>query len=198
MNTHTNPLLNLDARTQWTLLAVLAALMILTRGQHFASVNALPSASWALFFLAGVLIRPEWAFPALFALAFGLDTTAVGWNGVSDHCFTPAYAALIPAYGSLWLAGRWYARQHRDQLFTVVPLTFSVVIGAVICYGFSGGGFYWFSGREADPTLAGFLPRVVDYLPRYLGNLSLYVGCAAGLYALLVRLRRPNEETRHA
>ena len=53
-----HPLLNLDPRSQWALLAVLVALMMLTRGQHFASLDALPSASWAVFFLAGVLVRP--------------------------------------------------------------------------------------------------------------------------------------------
>lgn len=178
-----NRLLGLSRPTQWALLGLLAALMILTRGQHFASVDALPSASWAVFFLAGALLRPAWVFPALFLLAFTLDVSAIGWAGVSDHCFTPAYAALIPAYGSLWMAGQLYARWHRDQLATVLPLALSVAGGAVVCYLFSGGGFYFFSGREADPTWSGFVPRIVEYLPRYLGTLSLYVGVAAAIYA---------------
>lgn len=193
-----NPLLNLDPRHQGALLAALAALMIFTRGQHFATLDALPSASWAVFFLAGVLVRPLWAFPALFGLALGLDAVAVGWAGVSDHCFTPAYAALVPAYGSLWLAGQWYARQHRDRLASLLPLALSVGSGALVCYLFSGGGFYFFSGREADPTLAGFLPRVVEYLPRYLSNLSLYVGLAAAIYALQVKLRGAVKEIQSA
>ena len=187
-----HPLLNLDPRSQWALLAVLAALMILTRGQHFASLDALPSASWAVFFLAGVLVRPLWAFPALFGLAFGLDAAAVGWAGVSDHCFTPAYAALVPAYGSLWLAG-----QHRDRLASLRPLALSVGSGALVCYLFSGGGFYFFSGREAAPSLSGFVPRVVEYLPRYVSSLSLYVGVAALVYALQQRLRHADTEASH-
>lgn len=192
-----NPLLNLDPRSQWALLAVLVALMILTRGQHFASLDALPSASWAVFFLAGVLVRPLWAFPALFGLALGLDAAAIGWAGVSDHCFTPAYAALVPAYGSLWLAGQWYARQHRDHLASLLPLALSAGSGALVCYLFSGGGFYFFSGREAAPSLSGFVPRVVEYLPRYVSSLSLYVGVAALVYALQLRLRPANTEASH-
>jgi hypothetical protein len=192
--THNHFLMTLSRPTQWALLALLAALMTLTRGQHFASLDALPSASWAVFFLAGVLLRPTWVFPALFAFAFTLDVTAIGWAGVSDHCFTPAYAALVPAYGSLWLAGQWYARRHRDQLFSVLPLAFSVSVGAGVCYLFSGGGFYFFSGREADPTLLGFLPRIAEYLPRYFSNLSLYVGTAALIYGIGVRLRTTRTE----
>jgi hypothetical protein len=52
----------------WVAGIALAALMICTRGQHFVSVNALPSASWAVFFLAGVMLRPTCIFAALFAL----------------------------------------------------------------------------------------------------------------------------------
>ncbi|MGB2130126.1 MAG: hypothetical protein ACPHXW_01795, partial [Marinobacterium sp.] len=44
----------------------LIVLLALTRGQHFASVDHLPSASWAVFFLAGVFLRPLWSFPLLF------------------------------------------------------------------------------------------------------------------------------------
>ncbi len=182
-DTASNRLLSLSRPTQWALLGALAALMILTRGQHFASIDALPSASWAVFFLAGALLRPAWIFAALFALAFTLDASAIGWAGASDHCFTPAYAALIPAYGSLWMAGQLYARWHRDLPATVLPLALSVAGGAAVCYLFSGGGFYFFSGREADPNWSGFLPRIAEYLPRYLGTLSLYVGAAAAVYA---------------
>ena len=96
-DTASNRLLSLSRPTQWALLGALAALMILTRGQHFASIDTLPSASWAVFFLAGALLRPAWIFAALFALAFTLDASAIGSAGASDHCFTPAYAALIPA-----------------------------------------------------------------------------------------------------
>lgn len=43
--------------------------MVCTRGEHVASVGALPSASWAVFFLAGALLRPPWMLPLLFGSA---------------------------------------------------------------------------------------------------------------------------------
>ena len=45
---------SLTVPTQRFIGSGLVLLMILTRGQHFASVDALPSASWAIFFLAAM------------------------------------------------------------------------------------------------------------------------------------------------
>lgn len=170
----------------------LAALMIATRGQHFASVDALPSASWAVFFLAGVFLRPLWAFGALFALASVLDLASLQSGSISNWCMSPAYWALVPAYGALWFGGRLYARFHKDHVATLLPLGLSLIGGASLAYLCSGGGFYFFSGRYPDPTLAGFLPRIAQYLPHNLGTLAVYVGFAAGVYALLrTTLRAP-------
>ena len=46
----------LSTRTQVLIGIALALLLAITRGNHFATLN-LPSASWAVFFLAGVLLR---------------------------------------------------------------------------------------------------------------------------------------------
>ena len=51
--------MNLSTRNQLLIGLALAVLMAITRGHHFATVN-LPSASWAVFFLAGVLLKPRW------------------------------------------------------------------------------------------------------------------------------------------
>jgi hypothetical protein len=50
-------MLNLSRTTQLYIGIALMALMAVTRGSHFPLHN-LPSASWADFFLAGVLLRP--------------------------------------------------------------------------------------------------------------------------------------------
>ena len=88
-------MIKLAPRYQLLVGLALAALLAMTRGQHFASVN-LPSASWAVFFLAGVLVRPKWVFPALFLEASLLDFAAIQWAGVSDWCMSPAYWMLVP------------------------------------------------------------------------------------------------------
>ena len=174
-------MINVSTRAQLAVGIALAALMAMTRGQHFASVN-LPSASWAVFFLAGVLLAPRWVFPALFVEASLLDFAAIEWQGVSSYCLSPAYWMLVPAYGALWFGGRVYARLHRDQLTSLALLAGCMMLSAFVCYLFSGGGFLFFSGRYPDPSLAQLSERIGTYYPQYLTNLTLYVGIAACVY----------------
>ncbi|WP_089358796.1 hypothetical protein [Pseudomonas segetis] len=177
-------MMNLSPRHQLLLGLALAALMAMTRGQHFATVN-LPSASWAVFFLAGVLLKPRWVFPVLFLEASLLDMAAVQWAGVSDWCMSPAYWMLVPAYGSLWLGGRLYAGMHRQQLSNLLLLAAVVSVSAFVCYLFSGGGFLFFSGRYPDPSLAQLGERIGVYYPRNLTSMALYVGAACILFISL-------------
>ena len=88
-----------------TLVATLSALMLLTRGSHFSGFNALPEASWMIFMVAGTLL-PIWSFAWFMSLAVGIDAYAFTFGGVPGTCFSVAYAMLIPAYFSMWVAGR--------------------------------------------------------------------------------------------
>jgi hypothetical protein len=171
-------------RHQLLLGLFLAALMAATRGQHFA-VLSLPDASLAVFFLAGVWLRPAWAFPALFAVSTLIDAVAVGWAGVGSACITPAYALLIPAYGALWAAGRWYAAHHRPAWSTLAPLVASAALGGVVSEIFSTGGYYLFSGAFAEPSFEGVVAGVLKYLPATLMHLALYLGLAAAAHLAL-------------
>jgi hypothetical protein len=87
--------------------------MAATRSDHFAGELHLPDASAAVFFLAGVYLRPMWMLSALLVEAAFIDYLAIAVGGVSSFCISPAYGFLLPAYGALWLAGRWYAVRHR-------------------------------------------------------------------------------------
>lgn len=156
----------------------LALLMAVTRSHPLATLLHLPDASWAVFFLAGAYLRPLWVFPALSALAGVSDYVAIGWLGVSDFCVSPAYGLLLPAYGTLWFAGRWYAGRHRYTLSTLVPLAGSVIIGAMVCEVLSGGGFYLFSGRF-EPSLAQFGNRLARYFPMSLASMVFYTVMAS-------------------
>jgi len=167
--------------------ASLAALMIATRGQHFASVDALPSASWAVFFLAGALLRPMWALPALFVLSSLLDFASLATGTITDWCLSPAYWAVALAYAALWLGGALYARMHRDRWSTVPKLALMLVATASIAYLISKGGFYFFSGRYPDATVSGFIARIPQYYPRSLGTLAGYVGVAFLVRAVAIR-----------
>ncbi|WP_432277817.1 hypothetical protein [Lysobacter stagni] len=183
-------------RAQILTAGALAALMICTRGQHFASVDALPSASWAVFFLAGALLRPLWALPALFVLSSLLDIASLASGTITDWCLSPAYWALALAYASLWLGGHVYAGLHRDRLASVPRLVLVLVASATVAYALSKGGFWFFSGRYAEPTLSGFIARIPHYYPRALGTLAGYVGLAFAVRAAW-RLARTRFAARH-
>lgn len=182
-------MLTLSVRNQLFVGIALATLLIATRGQHFATLHSLPGASWAVFFLAGVYLRPAWALPALLGLAGLLDFAAFTGGGASAFCLTPAYVFLLPAYTSLWLAGRWYAARYRFAWTTLAPLAASVLVGAAVCELLSSGGFYFFSGRFNEPTLAEFGARLMKYFPSYLGSLAFYVGTAAAVHTVLALAR---------
>ncbi len=172
-------MLTLSRQHQIIVGALLIALMTLTRGHHFAEINALPSASWAVFFLAGLYLSSRWLFPALLGLAAALDFSAIFWGGVSSYCVSPAYGFLLPAYGSLWLAGRWYASKYQFSWTTLLPLAGSVIVAAALATAFSSGGFYWFSGRYTDPTFVELGQNFIQYFPKYLGTLSFYIAVVA-------------------
>ncbi|OAX86144.1 hypothetical protein A7D16_04390 [Xanthomonas nasturtii] len=164
----------------------LAVLMVCTRGEHFASVDALPSASSAVFFLAGALLRPLWMLPLLFGIASLLDLIGLASGSVSDWCLSPAYWALALAYAVLWCGGRLSAVQlQREGWCGVAGLPLALLISGSAAYLLSKGGFYFLSGRYPHATLGGFMARVPAYYPRALGTLAGYVGMAFALVGAL-------------
>lgn len=165
-------------RAQAAIAVALAALMICTRGQHFASVDALPSASWTVFFLVGALLRPVWALPLFFALSTSLDLLSLASGTISDWCLSPAYWALAVAYTVLWFGGRTYAGMHREDWRAVPRLALVLLVTASVAYLVSKGGFHFFSGRHPDPTVANFVARIPRYYPPAIGTLAGYVGIA--------------------
>jgi hypothetical protein len=176
-----------DTRSRMLTGLALAALMAATRGQQFAPLGQhLPDASLAVFFLAGFYLRSAWGFVGLFAFATLVDLGAIGWGGVSGYCLTPAYWLLVPAYGAVWGAGRWYAVRHRESVSTLPVLAGALLAGGMAAELFASGGFYLFSGRFADLSLVGFAHSLVDYLPGTLLALSAYVGMAAIVHLSLV------------
>lgn len=154
---------------------LIALMVIITRGHHFASIDFLPSASYAAFFIAGYYLRSTLVFVALLALCAALDMAAITWGGVSNFCVTPAYGFLLPAYGSMWLAGRWTASNATWQLSSLFKLTGAVLLGSVLAELFSSGGFYFFGGRYAEPTLVEFGARLVKYFPKQIEAIAFWV-----------------------
>ncbi|MFY9327944.1 MAG: hypothetical protein WAO76_08005 [Georgfuchsia sp.] len=178
--------MSVSTRQQYAIGGFLALLLVVTRGHHLPSTlhNMLPSASGAVFFLAGMYLRPLAGFAALCALAAFADYAAIVWGGVNSFCISPAYAALLPAYGSLWLAGRIYANRCGLDSIALLPLAASVFIGAVLCELISSSSFYVFSGRFAEPSWAGFAIHFAQYFSASLASLTCWVSAVAGIQAL--------------
>ena len=186
----------LSTRQQCLIASILVFLIVATRGHHFESLNNLPGASWAVFFLAGVYLRSVIGFAALLVLTWILDYTAIVYGGVSSFCVTPAYVFLLPAYGSLWFAGRWYVHRYRFAWPSLLPLAGALLVGAVLCELFSGGGFYFFSGRYDAPSVSEFGQRLLVFFPSYLRSLFIYVAVAAVAHTLIVLAQGPQRATR--
>jgi len=183
-------MLKLKTREQLWIGLALGLLMAVTRGQHVAGIaHPLPDASLAIFFLAGVYLRPLWVFAALFAEGFVIDSAAVSWGGVSGFCLSPAYLFLVPAYGAMWWAGRWYSERYRLAWPTLIPLIGSILFAAVAAELLASGGFYLFSGRFPDLSLTEFWTRLTRYFPTTLGAVALYTGLAAVVHCAFADAR---------
>ncbi len=179
----------LASRQQILVGIALALLMALTRSHHWATLYALPDASWAVFFLAAIYMRSYWAAPVLMLEAALVDYLAITWGGVSSFCVSPAYWFLIPAYGALFLAGRAYAHHLRLAWSSLPWLLACALAGAGLAELFASGGFYFFSGRFAEPSLAEFIPRLVKYFPAMLSSMALYLGLAAVVHVVVANSR---------
>ena len=174
----------LSPRLQLVALALIA-LMAATRMHHFGSALHLPDASLAVFLLAGFMLASPLLFVVLLAEAAALDYVAISQLGVNDFCFTPAYFFLIPTYGVLWLAGRYYARVHRYSLKSLGVFSGVATLALNLAFVLSNGSFYLFSGRYPAMGLDEYSSYMTQiYLP-YLSSGMLYLACAAVLYAVL-------------
>jgi hypothetical protein len=175
-------MLTISKTNQIIIGTVLAILVITTRGNHFASINLLPSASLAVFFLAGFYLRPNWAFAAFLALCVGLDYSAITISGVSNYCVTPAYGFLLPAYGVMWFAGRWFAQHYHFSGKAILPLVCSVSLASALSELFSSGGFYFFGGRFAETSISEFGARLVKYFPQQIEGIAFWLVAAFALH----------------
>jgi hypothetical protein len=54
----------------------------------------------------------------------------------------------------------------------------SVFVAAAVSELFSSGGFYFFGGRYANPTIAEFGHRLIKYFPHQIENLAFWLGIA--------------------
>lgn len=183
-------------RFELTVFGILAAVMLLTRSHALTHLVHVPGTALASFFVLGYFVRRFAGFVGLFALGYAIDVVSISMLGVSDFCYTPAYAMLIPAYAVMWMAGR-FAAGLPERLNSLPMIAVLLGVSTFASHLFSSGGFYFFGGRYPDPTIAGFVPRIGRYFPVSLMGSVMWSGVAAALWALLLTAR-PDLRREHA
>ncbi|MDD2739075.1 MAG: hypothetical protein PHR94_09080 [Methylomonas lenta] len=155
-------------------LIALMALMAATRFHHFGTSFALPDASLAIFFLAGLWLGGRYLFAILLAEAGLIDYLAITKLGVSDFCVSQAYVFLIPTYAAMWLGGKW-CRQFETQTPTALTQQFiALVVATSSAFLISNGSFYLLSGRYTEGNWAQYIERFAMYYPPYMTSTLIY------------------------
>lgn len=166
---------NLSTKQTVGIAVVFSLILWATRGQHVASMMSLPDATWAIAFILGFLLSPI-LFALVLAQAFVIDYLAMG-----DYLFNLAYAALIPAYLSLWLAGRWLRQHYEQNGFRPSQFAIALVAGVAICELISSGAFYL---QKSNASLVGFAELFGTY---FFSNL-FFTLCYVAISSLVLYL----------
>lgn len=161
-------------RSFWWTALTLALVMAVTRLGHFGESGGPVDASWAVFLLAGLWLRDLRLFPGFFVLAWVTDLAAFAL-GTPTNCYSLAYLFLIPAYGALWLAGRWAGDGG------IARIALAVLGGSAATFVVANAGMFLMAPSPAAATLGAFASAVIGYFPGYLLTTSMYV--AVGLLA---------------
>ncbi|HLL27197.1 MAG TPA: hypothetical protein VKT73_06055 [Xanthobacteraceae bacterium] len=181
-----------DTRGERIALFAMTVLMAATRIDHFGAGHLAPDASTAVFFLAGLLIgNPLW-FVAFLAEAFLLDLAAIKVVGVESVCVTTGYGMMIPAYASLWLAGRLVRMTDKLDAFSIAKLVGACCGGLVAFFVFSNIGYYFGGGFEDSMGVAEYARRVVRYFPDYLTSTLAYSAIGVAIAILAAHLAPRN------
>lgn len=166
----------------------LMALMAATRFHHFGTPFALPDASLAIFFCAGLWLGGRYLFATLLLEAGLIDYLAITKLGVSDFCVSNAYVFLVGSYGAMWLGGKWCRQFDLLTLKTAAQQFAALVVSTSIAFLFSNGSFYWLSGRYPNGSWTQYVERVAMYYPPYLTNTLIYGVVIFGLVSAVKSL----------
>jgi hypothetical protein len=162
----------------------LMALMAATRFHHFGTPFALPDASLAVFFFAGLWLGGRYLFALLLMEAALIDYLAITKLGTSDFCVSKAYVFLIGSYGAMWLGGKWCRKFTVLSLSTAAQHLMAMTVATSIAFLFSNGSFYWLSGRYPNGSFSQYVERVAMYYPAYLTSTLIYGVVIFALFSL--------------
>jgi hypothetical protein len=185
----------------------LAVVMAATRMHHsiLHHFDALPDASWGIFFLAGFWLRGagRWAFPLLMAEAVLIDYLVISGQGLDfwgHYCVSAAYWFLLPAYFSLWMGGSLLARHQVGlRLQTLGMAAVAFLASWAVCYALSNGSYYWLSDTVPLPrSMGAWSANMIDWYLPFLQTTALYVGIGAVLHVLATQVSRALNSAGHS
>jgi hypothetical protein len=162
-----------------SLLAILFAVMILTRGSHITTVYSLPDASFAIFLIGGMLLKkPKW-FIALFIFSVLIDLTTLSFNSVYQIPINFGYWGLLPSYGIMWFFGSRIANTKSFLKFMAFG-----VISTLITFVISTQTYNLLSGTFPDITISESIQTGWEYLPQSFIYTLSYLLAYWGIHSL--------------
>jgi hypothetical protein len=129
-----------------------------------ASLAHLPDASWAIFFIVGFYFSSVSVIALFLAQAFLIDYLVVSQLGIGQACYTIAYPFLLPAYLSMWIAGRWLAKRYALNLRALKDFLMAALIGTIACELISSGSYYVVN-VPGQASFSEFAGRIMQFLP---------------------------------
>lgn len=185
----------LSSRAQWVVLALMVLMIGATRFNHFFSQTLLADATWAAFFIAGLVLSSRLAPVVLMVVVLAID---LGWRILSgtpseNGCVSAAYPFLVVAYGSLWVMGRLTA-QLAEVSFKGLALTYAgLTAGVLSSFVISNAAWYAFSGKyDAMPVLE-FADKVSPYVMSFLQGAAFWLTLSVGVWLVLSKVVTQNK-----
>lgn len=152
----------------------LMAIMAATRFHHTGSAFALPDASLALFFAAGLWLSGRSAFFLLLAEAAVIDYFAIAQLSVSGSCISPAYAFLLPAYAAMWQAGKLARGFSQASWRNALTLLLTLAAATSLAFLLTNSSYFLLSDKITDKSWAHYFVRAANYYPAYLQTTVAY------------------------
>lgn len=163
----------------------LMVLMAATRFNHFGTPFALPDASLAIFFFAGLWLGGRYLFALLLLEAGLIDYLAINQLGVSDYCVSSAYGMLIAAYGAMWLGGKWCRMYSVLTISTALQQLLALATATSVSFLISNGSFFLLSDKVVEHSWSHYAQSVANYFPAYLTTTLMYGVVIFGLVQLV-------------
>lgn len=169
MQTQHNPY----SKTSIIIAAVIAFMMLLTRGSHVLTSVSLPDASLALLLIGGLYLRKASWFAFFVVLATIIDFSAAAIDSIQAFCLTDAYWGMLPTYAVMWLTGVLLSKQAKS--LDIINYTLAGLAATFLAFVISTQTYYLFSGRFPNEGLVESMKHGWEYLPSYIGFTAMYL-----------------------